>query len=240
MRQLLTCTATFLAVLTASLVQAGEDARFVHKVYKGPEGEGKYVVFVPRAYKGDKEFPLILFLHGSGSTGNDGQKQIGNGLAPAVRKAEDFPFLVVFPQSQEKTWKADSTDGKRALAILAEVQKAYNVDSKRIFLTGLSMGGAGTWSFAAAHPEKWAAIVPLCGRGDVTQVSKVKDLPTWIFIGDKDSPALVDNNREMIKALKAAGSTARYQEYAGVGHNCWDQAYATRELFDWLLQQRRK
>jgi predicted peptidase len=221
---------------------AGQQERgFIHRVYKGPEGEGKYVVFVPHDYKGDKAYPLILFLHGAGSTGNDGQKQIMSGLAPAIKKQEKtFPFIVVFPQSQMKTWKAESTDGKRALSILAEVQKGYKVDDKRIYLTGLSMGGSGTWSFAAAHPEKWAAMVPLCGRADLANASKIKDVPTWCFIGDQDKKDLVENNREMIKALKAVGSSARYEEYAGVGHNCWDRAYATQELFDWLLKQARK
>jgi predicted peptidase len=227
-------------LLTGAWLHAGEDTSFVHKVYKGPEGEGKYVIYVPKTYKGDQAFPLILFLHGSGSTGNDGQKQIMSGLAPAIKKQDNFPFIAVFPQSQEKTWKAESTDGKRALAILAEVQKAYNVDAQRIYLTGLSMGGSGTWSFAAAHPEKWAAIVPLCGRADLTQTSKIKDLPTWVFIGDKDKQELVENNRDVVKTLKSTGANLHYTEYADVGHNCWDQAYATKELYDWLLKHKRK
>ncbi len=214
---------------------------FVHRLYKGPEGEGKYVVFVPQDYKGDTAYPLILFLHGAGSTGNDGQKQVKGGLAPHIHKKEkEFPFLVVFPQSQGKTWKAGSKDADRALAILAAVQKTYKVDPKRVYLTGLSMGGSGSWSLAAAYPDKWAAVVPLCGRADLDSASKLKDLPLWCFIGDQDKKDLVANNRAMIKVLKDAGAAPRYDEYAGVGHNCWDRAYATQELFDWLLKQKRK
>src|SRR5262245_41898092 len=226
--------ATCFVLLVAGQAGAQVDAKtgFLNRLYKGPEGEGKYVVFVPHDYTGDKAYPLILFLHGAGSTGNDGEKQVKSGLAPHIKKAEkSFPFLVVFPQSQEKTWKAGSKDAKRALSILAEVEKTYKVDPKRVYLTGLSMGGSGTWSLAAALPEKWAAVVPLCGRADLDSASKIKDLPTWCFIGDEDKKELVDNNRSMIKALKAAGGNPSYDEYKGVGHNCWDRAYSTQALF---------
>jgi predicted peptidase len=214
---------------------------FLHRVHKGADGvESKYVVFVPHDYKGDKAYPLILFLHGAGQTGSDGEKQAKGALGAAIQKQEKtFPFLVVFPQSQKRSWRADSEDGKRALAILAEVQKAYKVDDKRIYLTGLSMGGSGTWSLAAAHPAMWAAIVPLCGGGSPETAAKIKDLPCWVFVGDQDKKPYA-NNQVMVKALKAAGSTVRFEVYPGVGHNCWDRAYATPELYTWLLEQRRK
>src|SRR5262245_52462983 len=125
--------------------EAGEKGKvgFLDRVYKGPDGaEAKYVLFVPHDYKGDKEFPLILFLHGAGET-KGGKKQPAEvGIGPAIKKREKtFPFLVVIPQSQNRTWKADSADGKRALAILDEVQKRYKVDPRRVYLTALSMGG---------------------------------------------------------------------------------------------------
>jgi len=214
---------------------------FVDRVHVGADGtKSKYVVFVPQGYKGDKEYPLILFLHGAGSKGTDGLIQTKGGLAPAVKKVEkSFAFIAVFPQAQ-KTWKADSDDGKRAMAILAEVEKEYKVDRKRVYLTGLSMGGAGTWSLAAAHPDKWAAIAPLCGRADIADASKIKNLPCWCFIGDEDKKDLVANNRDMIKALKAVGGSPQYHEYAGVGHNCWDLTYAKDELYQWLLKHKTK
>jgi predicted peptidase len=141
---------------------------FLDRVHKNAEGtEAKYVLFVPHDYMGDKPYPLILFLHGAGETGTDGKKPAQVGLGPAIKKQEkSFPFLTVFPQSQKRTWQASSADGQRALDILAEVQKDYKVDPKRIYLTGLSMGGYGTWSLAARYPERWAAIVPVCGGGD--------------------------------------------------------------------------
>jgi len=148
---------------------------------------------------------------------------------------EDFSFIAVFPQSQKRTWKADSDDAKRALAILDEVQKSYKVDAKRIYLTGLSMGGFGTWSLAAAFPERWAAIAPICGGGNPSTAEKIKNVPCWCFHGDADKAVKVEQSRSMIEALKKAGASPRYTEYEGVGHNSWDRAYGTAELYEWFL-----
>jgi predicted peptidase len=215
---------------------------FLHRVYKDADGtESKYVVFVPDDYKGDKEYPVILFLHGAGETLGGKAKPEQVGIGPAIKKrAKTFPFVVVIPQSHKRTWRADSPDAKRALAILDLVQKTYKTDPKRVYLTGLSMGGYGTWSLAAAHPERWAAIVPICGGGDPKQAEKIKDIPCWCFHGDADKAVPVQRSRDMIKALKAAGGNPRYDEYPGVGHNSWDRAYGTDELYSWLLEQKRK
>src|SRR5262249_28232582 len=132
---------------------------FIDKVYKGADGyEAKYVVFIPADYDGKKAFPIILFLHGAGQTGTDGRNQIRVGLAPAIKKEKTFEFIAVFPQSHKGGWEATSEDGKRALAIVDEVQKDYRVDTTRVYLTGISMGGEGTWSLAASYPKRWAAI----------------------------------------------------------------------------------
>ena len=239
------CTVLMCAAVLAFSIPASHagDAKsgFVNKIYKSKDGDVKYVVFVPKAYTGEKEFPVILFLHGAGESGTDGEKQLKAGLAKAIRdQKENFPFITVFPQSQKGGWKADSAEGKRAVAILEEVEKDYKTDKKRVYLTGLSMGGSGTWSLAAAYPDRWAAAAPICGGGDLKSVEKIKNLPIWCFCGDKDNPKLVENNRAMNKALKDAGSSARYEEYPGVGHNSWDRAYATAELYTWFLKQATK
>jgi len=214
----------------------------VDKTFKNANGtESPYVVFVPHAYDGKTEVPVILFLHGAGETKGGTKKPVEVGIGPAVKKQEKtFPAIVVIPQSEKRTWKADSEDGKRALAILAEVQKEFKTDAKRTYLTGLSMGGFGTWSLAAAHPDKWAAIAPICGGGNVKDVEKIKDIPCWCFHGDKDFAVKVELSRTMIDALKAAGGTPKYTEYPGVGHNSWDAAYGEKEFFPWLLEQKKK
>ena len=126
------------------------------------------------------------------------------------------------------------------MAIVAEVEKEYKVDPKRVYLTGLSMGGFGTWSLAIKDPTRWAAIVPICGGGDAKQAAKIKDLPCWCFHGDADPAVAVGMSRTMIQALKDAGGQPKYTEYPGVGHNSWDKAYATPDLYKWLLSQQRK
>jgi predicted peptidase len=219
---------------------------FVDKVHKGKDGDSKYVVFVPHGYKGDKEFPLILFLHGAGERGDDGRKPVMQGIANGGIKFKNneksFPFFVIFPQckaGKSRNWKAGGPDAENALAILDEVQKEYKIDGKRLYLTGLSLGGMGTWSLAAAYPNKWAAIAPICGSGDLGTAAKIKHIPTWAFCGDQDK-AFIGANRDMIKALKEAGGSPRYSEFPFVGHNSWDSAYVTPELYTWFLKHSTK
>jgi predicted peptidase len=231
--------------LLPSLAKAAPSTSGFHeRTIKDPDGkEAKYMLFVPEGYKadGEKAYPVILFLHGSGETGDDGKKQATVGLAPAIRNQEKagkhFPFFAVFPQSQKRTWGASSSDGERAIAILDEVEKDYKIDPKRQYLTGLSMGGFGTWSFAAKYPERWAAIVPICGGGNPASVEKFKDVPCWVFHGEADPTVNIEKDREMVKALKEAGGKPKFTTYPGVKHDSWVKAYATPELYKWLLEQ---
>lgn len=136
-------------------------------------------------------------------------------------------------------WQIDA-DGDEALAILEEVQRLYNVDRERIYLTGYSMGGEGTWNLAAARPDLFAAIIPICPSQNIEAVPKVKNLPCWCFQGALDDPARVRNTRAMMLAIKQAGGRPIYQEYPDLEHNCWDAAYEDNEVFEWLLQQRKR
>ena len=215
---------------------------FLHKVFTADNSSAKYVLFVPHSYKGDKEYPLILFLHGAGERGTDGEKQVKQGIGNAIKfkgKEKSFPFIVILPQAR-KGWQADGDDAKRALAILDEVEKTYKVDNKRIYLTGLSMGGFGTWSLATAYPDKWAAIAPICGGGNPKMAEKIKNIPCWCFHGGSDPTVKVQRSRDMIKALKEAGGNPRYSEFPYVGHDSWDPAYATQELYPWFLAHQLK
>jgi predicted peptidase len=221
---------------------AGAEHGFLDRTYRDAVGkEFKYVLFVPYEYQGDKPYPLIVYLHGSGEGGTDGQKPVRVGLGPAIRKREKtFPFLALFPQTRRSDWDANAEDSQRALAILDEVQQTYRVDPQRVYLTGMSSGGDGTWGFAIKDPRRWAAIVPVCGEGDPREAGKVKDIPCWYFMGSADSPTDVKLARAMVEALKAAGADLTYTEYPGLGHGIWDKAYGTPELYEWLLKQRRK
>jgi predicted peptidase len=237
------------ALLCATTARAADKPQtgFVDKTFKNADGhESPYVVFVPKGYDGTKEYPIILFLHGAGETKQpnakkDGKKPVEVGIGPAIKKREkDFPFIVVIPRAEGFGWGADTANARRALAMLDAVEKEYKTDPKRQYLTGLSMGGFGTWSIAAAHPQRWAAIVPVCGGGNPKDAEKIKDIPTWAFHGDADTAVPVRRSRDMVEALKKAGGTPKYTEYPKVGHNSWDRAYGTDDLYKWMLEQKKK
>jgi predicted peptidase len=224
---------------------AAEKTGFVEKHYKNADGhDSPYVVFVPHDYDGKKEVPVILFLHGSGETKGDkgGKMPVEVGIGTAIKKREKtFPFLTIIPQAEmPRGWGVTTENAKRALAMLDAVTKEYKTDAKKVYLTGLSMGGMGTWSIAQAMPDKFAAIAPICGRGDPKQAEKIKDLPIWAFHGADDPTVKPEGSRDMIEAIKKAGGSPKYTEYPKVGHNSWDKAYATDELYEWLLKQSKK
>ena len=236
---------TLLAGIVLAASAQAADTGFLDKTFKDSGGtEHKYVLFVPHDYKKDKPTPTILFLHGAGETkskNGKGQMPVEVGIGPAIKKREKtFPFITIIPQAPVRGWQNGGESAKMALGILAAVEKEYSVDSKRTYLTGLSMGGFGTWSLAFHHPEKWAAIVPICGGGDPKGAEKIKDIPCWCFHGDGDTAVKVELSRSMIEALKKAGGSPKYDEYKGVGHNSWDKAYGTDELYEWMLKQSKK
>jgi pimeloyl-ACP methyl ester carboxylesterase/prenyltransferase beta subunit len=208
------------------------------RTVKAADGDRKYSVYLPNGYDGTKVFPVVLFLHGSGERGDDGVVSAQVGLGSNIRP-DDFPAIAVFPQAK-RTWAADSDDIKAALAALDDVLATYKGDHNRVALTGLSMGGSGSWGLAAAHPERFSCVVPICGRGRVDDVKNFKDLPVWVVEGDADGVATVLNARQMVAALREVGKSPRLSEYRAVGHNSWDRAYSDPILIDWMLAQVRK
>ncbi len=209
------------------------------RTLKVDQAERRYTVYVPEGYDGTKTFPVVLFLHGAGERGEDGITPAQVGLGPAIfNRPGGIPAIVVFPQAR-RTWSADSFDAHLALKALDEVRRDYKVDDKRVILTGLSMGGAGSWDLATAHPERFAAVVPICGPGDPEGADELKGLPVWTFCGDADRDETVLNLRTMVERIRREGGHARLTEYRGVGHNSWDRAYNSPELIGWMLAQSR-
>jgi predicted peptidase len=241
-----------IAVALGGAAPAAESGRgFLHREFASADGQTvKYALFVPQSYTLNAPVPVILFLHGSGEAGTDGDRQTRVGIGEHIRRNKaTFPFLVIMPQAQRlpegllnvaKTWWPGQPDGDRALAILAAIQREYRTDPKRLYLSGVSMGGFGVWALAAAAPNRWAAIVPVCGGGDPAAAAKLKDVPCWAFHGAADPSVPVQFSRTMVEAVRRAGGAPKYTEYAGVGHNSWEKAYATVELYTWLLQQKLK
>jgi len=222
----------------------------------------KYQVFVPDNWSPKKKWPIILFLHGAGERGNDGLLQTDVGLPRAIRETRSrFPTIVVIPQCLTDHWWSEPGMEEVSLGALAAATKEFKGDPKRTYLTGLSMGGYGSWALATQYPGKFAAIVPICG-GIVTPQSllkafpelaknslpddpksgdyvaqKIAKTPVWIFHGADDDTVPVEGSRKIYAVLKAAGANVRYTEYPGVGHNSWDKAYAEPELMPWLLSK---
>ena len=234
--------ALLLSLTLSPALFAAEKTGFLDKTFKNADGtESPYVLFVPASYDGKTEVPVILFLHGAGETKGGAKKPVEVGLGPVLKSQEkEFPAIVIIPQAETRGWGVETANAKRALAMLDTVTKEYKTDAKRTYLTGLSMGGYGTWSIVAAHPDKFAAIVPICGGGDPKAAEKFKDVPCWVFHGDKDAAVPVQRSRDMVEALKKAGGTPKYTEYPGVGHNSWDAAYADKEMWKWLFAQKKK
>lgn len=243
---LLICLVGWPVPVTAAPAETG----FLNATAKVGDATMPYVVYVPRDYTPDRKWPVILFLHGAGERGSNGLPQSQVGIGTAIRmNPERFPAIVVMPQCPVgKTWGqpvgnlgvADPGTGDLALAALDATVKLYNGDTERLYLTGLSMGGFGTWGIAARYPSKFAALMPVCGGGKPEEMAPVlKNLPVWVFHGDQDMAVPVARGREMVEAIKAAGGTKiKYTEYPGVGHNSWDKAYGDREAIAWLLEQR--
>lgn len=226
--------------MIAILLLAQAATGFIDKTVEYNGAPRKYVVYVPPSYDGRKEFPAILFLHGAGETGDDGQKQVTVGLGPAIKQAPDkWPFIVMFPQKTPPRGNF-MKDEKHLLDVLEATQKEYKVDASRIYCTGLSMGGYGTWMLAAKHPKMFAAIAPVCGGGNPQDAEKLKDIPIWNFHGDKDTAVPIKRSEEMIEAIKAAGGKPEFKVYPGVGHNCWDKAYREESLAEWFLKYPKK
>jgi predicted peptidase len=223
----------------------------------------RYRVWLPPHHTKLRRWPVILFLHGSGERGNDNRSQLTVGL-PALLASQPSRYraVVVIPQClDDREWYGEME--QQALAALEQSVKEFRGDRRRVYLTGISMGGAGAW-YMARHPGRFAAVVPVCGEvtrepddpfptepprdlGALLRASdpfavlaaKIGKTPVWAFHGDKDDVISVEQARRMVAALRARGGNVRYTEYRGVGHNAWERTYDERELPEWLLKQRR-
>ncbi len=201
--------------------------------------EYRYALYVPPQYDGSEAFPLITFLHGSGECGSDGLKSavVGIGSA-AMLQADEWRTLILIPQKPETRQRWEELD-KVIMAMSAETEKRFKVDKERLYLTGLSQGGYGSWALAAKYPDYWAAVAPVCGGGDPKNAAILAKIPIWAFHGDKDEAVPLKRSEEMIDAIKAAGGSPKLTVYPGVGHNSWDKAYRDEKLFAWFLEHKK-
>ena len=219
----------------------------------------RYQVYVPTEYSSETSWPVILFLHGSADRGADGLLQTTVGLGPAIRRDPSrYPAIVVFPQVPVDSWWVGAP-AEMAMAALTRTMGELRVDRTRVYLTGMSMGGHGTWHLAYRYPDLFAAVVPICGcilgsdrfPGSVPVVPpdsgaaisamarRLVETPVWIFHGEMDTVVPASCSREAAAALEAVSADVRYTEYLGLGHNSWDATYASKEFTEWLFAQQR-
>jgi predicted peptidase len=212
--------------------QTPEKARIVRK------SQIQYLSWFPAEYKKHRheKFPLLIFLHGSGERGTDITKVKAWGPPSFVESRPDFPFIVISPQCPEgQWWNIEDLN-----ILLTRLLKKLRVDPDRVYLTGLSMGGFGTWTWATTYPNRFAAIAPVCGGGDIQMVWNLKGIPVWAFHGQDDPVVPVIRTTEMVDAVTKIGGNAKATIYPGVGHDSWKNAYADEELYKWLLSHKRQ
>jgi len=191
------------------------------------------LVRVPDGYNDTpaKQWPLILFLHGAGERGNDLTKIKNQGPQAYIDQGHPLPFIVVSPQCPE----GEDWSPRKLAKLLNEIEAGYGVDPKRIYVTGLSLGGRGTYDLAAAYPQKFAAIAVLSARDSPEIADRLRTVPVWIFHGGDDQVVPVSYSRAIADRLRKAGGDVKLTIYPGVGHGGWDKIYADPALYAWFL-----
>ncbi|HEX5218516.1 MAG TPA: prolyl oligopeptidase family serine peptidase [Verrucomicrobiae bacterium] len=209
-------------------------------------GELKYLLYLPPDYKESdgKRWPLMLFLHGAGERGSDVQRVAIHGPLSLVKQGTNFPFIIVAPQCPSgQIW-----ENEPLLQLLDSVEKQHRVDEKRIYLTGLSMGGYGTWKLGLAQPSKFAAIAPICGGCNMIEVilgprdkaDAFKSLPIWAFHGAKDDVVPLSESERVVEGLRKGGvKEVKFTVYPDTKHDSWKEAYKTPALYEWMLSKSR-
>jgi predicted peptidase len=195
-----------------------------------------YLLYLPEKYsEDDKKWPLMIFLHGSGERGSDVNQVKLHGPPKVVEKKKDFPFILIAPQCPTgESWDVHALD-----KLLDDALTKYRVDTDRIYLTGLSLGGGATWRWASTHPERFAAIIPIAGFGDPKLGSTLKHVPVWAFHGRLDTTVKVAESEKLVEAVKEVGGNARLTIYPLGIHDVWTETYDNPEIYKWLLEHKR-
>lgn len=224
-----------------NMVGQSGDKGFNIKTLTRGDRTRKYGVFIPLNYTPTKSYPVIVFLHGLGEGGGDSRANLRVGLAPFVAdRASNFPFIVLFPQSDSGSWDENSQNALDIFTALDDVSKQYNVNKDMVSLTGLSTGGYGTWAIGAKFKDRFAALVPMGSNASAEKyAADLKNMPIKSYHNGGDPFAAIWNDESMCSKVNAAGGHADFYRTDGGGHDCWSAVYSDGELFTWLLQQRR-
>jgi predicted peptidase len=214
-----------------------------------------YRLLRPGQVEAGRAYPLVVFLHGAAERGDDNEAQLVHGVAgfAADETRKRHPCFLAAPQCPttarwvEVDWASashampeePSEPARLVLGLIDELARELPIDRRRVYVTGLSMGGFGAWDLLCRRPELFAAGLVVCGGGDEKQAEKIAKIPVWVFHGEKDNAVKVERSRNMVAALKKAGGRPRYTEYAGVGHDSWTRTYGDADVLGWLFSQKK-
>jgi predicted peptidase len=197
-----------------------------------------YLLYLPPGYERQDKWPLVLFLHGAGERGDILDRVKLHGPPKLIEKGKQFPFIIVSPQCPSGHWW--NNEVLPLSALLDDIESKYKVDRDRVYLTGLSMGGFGTWALAGYSPNRFAAIIPICGGGETLLARVLKNMPVWAFHGGKDPVVPVKRSQDLIDALKKTNPEVKLTIYPDALHDSWTATYDNPEIYEWLLAHKRK
>lgn len=240
-------------VLTVSLNAFCQTPKFVKSYYVNKLDSLSYQLLYPQNYSSGNKFPLILFLHGAGQRGKDDNtvlKSVPTAFVDSLARI-NYPCFILVPQCPKKdvwvnfpsfptslaTTDTPTTAARLTIGLVDQLLKGLPIDKQRVYITGFSMGGEGTFDFLSRRPSLFAGAIPICGVADTSKAKYLKDIPVWIFHGEEDQVTHVEYSRLIVASLKKAGGAPFYTEYKGAKHNCWAQAYSTPDLLSWLFSK---
>lgn len=246
-----------LTMTIAGIGVSGAEQKIEAREFKGKDGHTMpYRILIPPDYDSGKKYPLVLCLHGAGGRGSDNTSRGSQAFASLsnAKVQKEYPAFLLTPQCPKDkkwaniNWKKGSysietvkmsDELKTVLEILESVKKEFSIDPARIYVTGQSMGGYGTWDIILRNPQLFAAAIPVCGAGDPSQAEKISHLSLWVFHGDADTTVPVNGSRDMVEALKKVNGKIKYTEYPGCGHNSYVPAWSEKDIIPWLFQQKK-
>lgn len=228
----------FVVLVLFPVVSSGQEGHLqkAASLRKDMAVEMQYLIAIPQEEPAAEGWPLMLFLHGLGECGNDINRVKKHGPPKLIENGKRFPFVVVSPQCPRGSrWEA-----WRLSVLLDEVINKNDIDEERVYITGLSMGGFGTWDLAAYSPERFAAIAPICGGGNTLDGKLLINLPAWVFHGAEDKVVPASFSESMVTAIRRAGGGPKITIYPHAGHDSWTETYENPELYEWLLKKKRR
>lgn len=239
MRKTTCCLCGLLSLVMLSHATAADPPRQVAKTLElEVPVKLDYLLYLPPDYEKQDAWPLVIFLHGAGERGNDLELVKKHGPPKLIAEGKDFPAIIVSPQcSTGRWWHAQLLE---LTALVDEIEEKYKVDKSRIYLTGLSMGGFGTWALGAYTPERFAALVPICGGGEALAARALTKTPVWAFHGAKDAIVPLKRSEDMVEALKRSKGNVQFTVYPEAQHDSWTETYANPDVWKWMFEQKRE